>query len=261
MTLSTYLSSKPIAGSVRMTHMPCEATNRTLSLAGEVVDVLDEDPLLSRFVDESLSQYGVEVRMFTNAIEFVRSPRAHDASCLVLGNRCRTISSLEVQHHLTRSRTILPTICVVCPGDVRSAVDAMQAGAMQVLARPLHAEELIDAAISAATRARELRRREQEMAELVERYRSLTPRERQTMLLITAGMMNKQVGFELGISEITVKMHRSQLMRKMGATRLVELVRGVDALESIGKISDLPASRVRSGGGESFRLQHVALPG
>src|SRR5207253_2308739 len=167
----------------------------------------------------------LQVELFESAQEFLRSQRTDAPSCLVLDIRLPGISGLDFQRELAQANIHIPIIFITAHGDIPMTVRAMKAGAVEFLTKPFRDQDLLDAIQIALERDRARRQQEAEIATLRERFESLTPREREVLPLVVSGMLNKQIAAEIGTSETTVKVHRGQLMRKMGADSLADLVR------------------------------------
>jgi RNA polymerase sigma factor (sigma-70 family) len=190
-----------------------------------VVFVVDDDASVRAALEDLLRSVGLAVRTYGATHDFLQSKRPDAPSCLVLDVRMPGQSGLEFQRTLAAMGIHLPIIFVSGHGDIPMSVRALKSGALEFLTKPLHEQELLDA-IQVAIEHDRIRRREDKAAsELRERLDSLTPREREVLTLIIAGQLNKQIGAQLGMSEATVKVHRSQIMHKMRAKSLVELVR------------------------------------
>jgi RNA polymerase sigma factor (sigma-70 family) len=190
-----------------------------------IVFVVDDDPSVRRAIKRLVESVGLHVELFGSATEFMNSSHPDVASCLVLDIRLPGISGLDFQRELVKMKYEIPTIFITAHGDIQMTVRAMKAGAVEFLTKPFRDQDLLDAIQIALERDRARRQRQAEIATLRERLESLTPREREVLPLVVSGLLNKQVAAEIGTTEATVKVHRSQLMRKMGADSLPELVR------------------------------------
>jgi FixJ family two-component response regulator len=196
-----------------------------------VVHIVDDDESLRRAVDSLCRSVGLQTRTYGSAQEFLDAKRDDIAGCLVLDVRLPGISGLDFQSQLAALGIHLPVILVSGHGDIPMSVRAMKAGAVDFLPKPFRDQDLLDAVTTAIERDRRRRTVDDGTNDLRERFLTLSPREQQVMLLVTAGKMNKQVAGDLGLSEITVKIHRAAAMRKMGARTLADLVRMADALK------------------------------
>jgi FixJ family two-component response regulator len=190
-----------------------------------IVFVVDDDPSVRRAIKRLVESVGLHVELFGSATEFINSSRPDVASCLVLDIRLPGISGLDFQRELVQAKNEIPMIFITAHGDIPMTVRAMKAGAVEFLTKPFRDQDLLDAIQVGLERDRVRRQRQAETAMLRERFESLTPREREILPLVVSGLLNKQVGAEIGATEATVKVHRSQLMRKMGASSLADLVR------------------------------------
>jgi len=200
-----------------------EVEGRQMSEATPIVFVVDDDVSVRESLELLIRAAGWQPETFASAMEFQSRPRPTVPSCLVLDVTLPGLSGLELQQRLAE-RTDMPIIFITGHGDVPMTVQAMKAGAVEFLTKPFTNDVLLDAIGGAIERSRTAVRHESEMRALRISYASLTPREREVMALVVSGLLNKQVGGELGISEITVKAHRGQMMRKMKADSLPELV-------------------------------------
>jgi FixJ family two-component response regulator len=190
-----------------------------------IVFVVDDDASMRDALRSLIRSVGLRVELFDSPREFLRANRPDAPSCLVLDVRLRGKSGLDLQRELAEANDHIPIIFITGHGDIPMSVRAMKAGAVEFLTKPPHSQDLLDAIHEALERDRARRQREAETAILRERLESLTPREREVLPRIVSGLLNKQVAAEIGATEATVKVHRSQLMKKMGADSLPELVR------------------------------------
>ncbi len=196
-----------------------------LSLAEPIIFVVDDDISVRESLDLLIRSEGYQPKTFSSAQEFLDRPRVLTPSCLLLDISLPGINGLDLQKRIAVERPDMPIIFITGYGDIPTSVRAMKAGAVEFLTKPLSDETLLHAIRQALERSRHALRREIEMHELRASYESLTHRERQVMALVVSGLLNKQVGGELGISEITVKAHRGKMMQKMKADSLADLVR------------------------------------
>jgi FixJ family two-component response regulator len=190
-----------------------------------VVFVVDDDISVRESLDLLIEHEGWRAKTFASAQEFLDCPRAGVPSCLVLDLSLPGLDGLQLQKRVAVERTDMPIIFITGYGDVPKTVQAMKGGAVEFLTKPFNDEVLLTAIRQALERSRVAMAHETEMQELRDRYASLTLRERQVMALVVTGLLNKQVGGELGISEITVKAHRGQVMQKMKAASVADLVK------------------------------------
>lgn len=200
---------------------------------GPTVFIVDDDADVRESLQELLESVGLHSKSFGTAQEFLGSPRSDGPSCLILDVRLPGISGLDLQQELKRGKVSIPIIFLSAHADVPMSVRAMKSGAVEFLTKPFRHQDLLDAVQRSLTRDRIVREKQRDTAELRLRYATLSVREREVMSLVVSGMLNKQIAGELGASEATVKMHRSQAMKKMQAKSLPELVRMADKLKSI----------------------------
>ena len=195
-----------------------------------MVFVIDDDPSMRLAIEDLLSTVGLEVRTFAAPQDFLQSKPPDAPGCLVLDVRLPGMSGLTFQKELVKEGLALPVIFITGHGDIPMSVRAMKAGAVEFLSKPFHDQDLLDAIHAAIERDRKRRREAVRLAELRDRFATLSERERQIMTLVVIGRPNKQIAAELSLSEMTVKVHRGQVMRKMHAESLPELVRMADRL-------------------------------
>lgn len=196
----------------------------------QMVYVVDDDPSVGRAIERLIRSAGHEARVFTSATDFLDCFDPEAPACLVLDVDMPTVSGLDLQEHLANESIPLSIVFITGHGTVPMSVKAMKAGAVDFLPKPFTDEDLLDAVSHALEADRRARREHEQMAGLRGRFRTLTPRERDVFRLVVQGLLNKQIAFELGTAEKTVKVHRARVMAKMGAQSVADLVRFADKL-------------------------------
>jgi FixJ family two-component response regulator len=200
-----------------------------------IVFVVEDDSSMREALTDLITSVGLLVEAFKSAREFLEHRRGDAPACLVLDVRLPGLSGLDLQRELVRTEAPIPIIFITGHGDIPMSVRAIKEGAVEFLAKPFRDQELLDAIQHALEIDRAARQERSLVAEVRRRYESLTKREREVMRLVVSGLLNKQIAGELGSSEVTVKMHRGQVMRKMKAQSLVQLVRMAEKIGITGE--------------------------
>lgn len=196
-----------------------------------VVVIIDDDPDIRNALQGLLETVDLQATLFATASEFLASKRPRCPCCIVVDVRLPGLSGLDFQQELARENNPIPVIFITGHGDIPMSVRAMKAGAVEFLTKPLRDQDLLDAIQAALRRDRARLEAERQVADLRTRHEALTARERQVMALLVARRVNKQIAAEIAISEVTVRLHRGQIMRKMGASSLADLIRLADKIK------------------------------
>jgi FixJ family two-component response regulator len=206
------------------------ATRMIAAKVPPVVFVIDDDASMRTAISSLIRSVGLRVEVFASTSEFLATKRTDGPSCLILDVRLPGVSGLEFQAALADANSVIPIIFITGHGDIPMSVKAMKAGAVEFLTKPFRDQDLLDAVQVAIERTQSWHESEKAVSGLRAKFQNLTHREKEVMAWVTSGLLNKQVAAELGVSEITVKVHRGNVTRKMGAKSLVDLVRMADAL-------------------------------
>ena len=209
------------------------ATEKVQAQAQPTVFVIDDDPAIRQGISSLLRSVNIRAEIFSSPQEFLPEKLPDAPCCLVLDVRFRSSSGLDLQAELDNAGINIPIVFITGHGDIPMTVRAMKAGAVEFLTKPFRDQDLLDAIRVALERDRQQREKNKSLAILRSCYKTLTPREQQVFALVSAGLMNKQIAGQLAVSEITVKVHRGNLTRKMGARSVAELVRMADALKPL----------------------------
>jgi FixJ family two-component response regulator len=204
--------------------------HRAMNQIRPLVIIIDDDRTVREALQGLLETIDLDVRLFASPEAFLKGGEVDRSACIVMDIRLPGLGGFDVQAELARQGSRLPIIFITGYGDVRMSVRAMKAGAVDFLPKPFRDQDMIDAVTAAIERDRERRAAGSANADIRDRHASLSPREKQVMALVTTGKMNKQVAFDLGLSEITVKTYRGAVMQKMAAGTFADLVRMADAL-------------------------------
>ncbi len=196
-----------------------------------VVHIVDDDASVRVALEGLFDTVGLSTQSYAAARDFLNKSLADKPGCIVIDIRLPDMNGLEFQSQLTQMGVRLPVVMMTGYGDIATSVRAMKRGAVDFLPKPFRDQDMLDAVLTAIERDRQRRTVDRDVSQLQQRFGTLSARERQVMLLVTAGKMNKQVAGDLGISEITVKIHRGAAMRKMAARTLADLVRMVEVLK------------------------------
>jgi FixJ family two-component response regulator len=196
-----------------------------------IVHVVDDDASMRSALEGLFDSVGLQTQTYATADDFLSAKAVNRPGCIVLDVRLPDMNGLEFQTRLIQTGVGIPVVMMTGFGDIPMSVRAMKRGAIDFLPKPFHDQDMLDAVMAAIERDRQRRIVENDDSQLKERFETLSPREQEVMLLVTSGKMNKQVAGDLGISEITVKIHRGAAMHKMGARSYAELVRMADALK------------------------------
>jgi len=212
-----------------MTERP-KSSHGPSSARGPIVFVVEDDASMGRALSNLFQSVGLQVEVFGSASEMLQGKLPDVASCLVLDIRLPGLSGLDFQTELAKANIHIPIIFMTGHGDIPMSVRAMKGGAIDFLTKPFRDQDMLDAVVKAIGRDRERREADRIVTDLRSLFETLSVREREVLALVSSGLMNKQVAAELGLAEITVKIHRGHIMKKMGARSLADLVRKAEAL-------------------------------
>jgi FixJ family two-component response regulator len=214
---------------------PPEGASAKAPVKEPIVFIIDDDESVRRALTNLFQSVGLEVEAFGSAPEMLQSKLPDVASCLVLDIRLPGLSGLDLQTELAKANIHIPIIFITGHGDIPMTVRAMKGGAVDFLTKPFRDQDLLDAVMTAIERDRKRREVDKTVANLQSLFETLSAREREVLALVASGMMNKQIAAELGLAEITVKIYRGHIMKKMGAKSLADLIRMTEAL-GIGRL-------------------------
>jgi FixJ family two-component response regulator len=206
------------------------ATHEATQSQMPIVYIIDDDPSLCEALDSLFRSVGLQAKQFGSTAKFLEFTLPNVASCIVLDIRLPGVSGLEFQAQLAKANTEIPIIFMTGHGDIPMSVRAMKAGAVDFLAKPFRDQDMLDAVATAIARDQDRRVREHATLDLKAHFDTLTPREREVMGYVIAGLMNKQIAARVGLSEISVKIHRANMLKKMAAKSVADLVRMAEAL-------------------------------
>jgi FixJ family two-component response regulator len=207
-----------------------KSSHEPVSATEPIVFVVEDDPSIRRALTNLFQSVGLEVEVFGSASEMLQGRLPNVASCLVLDVRLPGLSGLDFQTELARANIQIPIIFMTGHGDIPMTVRAMKGGAVDFLTKPFRDQDMLDAVMMAIERDRKRREADKIVAGLQTLFEALTSREREILALVSSGLMNKQIAAELGLAEITVKIHRGHIMKKMGAKSLADLVMKAETL-------------------------------
>ncbi|MEA2884559.1 MAG: hypothetical protein QOH32_3815 [Bradyrhizobium sp.] len=210
--------------------VPPNSSTESASTGKPLVFIVEDDPSMQRALGNLFQSVGLEVEIFGSASDMLKSKLPDVASCLVLDVRLPGLSGLDFQTELARANIHIPIIFMSGHGDIPMTVRAMKGGAVDFLTKPFRDQDMLDAVVAAIERDRKRREADKIVASLQSLFDTLTPREREILALVSSGLMNKQIAAELGLAEITVKIHRGHIMKKMAAKSLADLVRKAETL-------------------------------
>jgi FixJ family two-component response regulator len=210
--------------------VPPKPSTESASKKEPLVFIVEDDPSMQRALGNLFQSVGLEIEVFGSAADMLKSKLPDVASCLVLDVRLPGLSGLDFQAELAKANIHIPIIFMSGHGDIPMTVRAMKGGAVDFLTKPFRDQDMLDAVVMAIERDRKRREADKIVASLQAHLETLTPREREILALVSSGLMNKQIAAELGLAEITVKIHRGHIMKKMGAKSLADLVKKAEAL-------------------------------